>query len=63
MEGGCVLLCEIEGGEGVCEEVEGGVWGRGEGGRDADKYVVWFGDQGWRQGTGKGLGIEGSISG
>jgi hypothetical protein len=37
--------------------------GRGEGGRDADKYVVWFGDQGWRQGTGKGLGIQGEYFG
>jgi hypothetical protein len=58
MEGGCVLLCEIEGGEGVCEKVEGG-----EGGRDADKYVVWFGDQGRRQGTGKGLVIQGEYFG
>jgi len=35
----------------------------GEGGRYADKYVVWSGDQGWLQGTGKGLGIQGEYFG
>ncbi len=61
MEGGCVLLCEIEGGEGVCEEVEGGVWGRGEG----MLISTWYGPEirdGFRV-LGRVWGFRGSISG